>query len=442
MMGKNIKKERKFQPNSENKFHSLGIYYCKTGEYIKAIECFKKVLVINPDHFDSKNKIELLVKKLEEKEDHLNGENLLESNNIKKQGKTTFVNIPKNEKIVKKHERLSDSEIKHYQNILQLYGKHGSIGFPKKDTHLQKSSLEDKFILRESTTGDSSNQEGQDKIDYGDIHKDNSKTPNKKLRKLSDGKIDFYKTIFKLYKEHGTLEKVGKEIGRTRERIRQILKEGDKYGLFKYPIKKELISCPFLINYYENKEELLDELSDCLKKDEMLQVLSADEVNFNRLLEHFNLDIRDVQMHSKKKKLKIQYDEYVEKIGYHPRTTEMRKNKEPRNIWVKITRYWGSMANFRQEFGYPFIKQGNPKLKENIREWQQHRSASVTLRNKSYIEMILKTLSGNGALSNKYLAEKCNIKGQGCRNILNLMIKRGEIIKLKGGAKTVYMIKE
>jgi len=135
-----FKKERKVQPNPVNKFHSLGIYYCKTGEYIKAIECFKEVLIIDPDHLDSKNKIEFLVKKLEEKEDHLNGENLLESNNIKEQGKITFVNIPKNEKIVKKHERLSDSEIKHYQNILQLYGKHGSIGFPKKDTYLQKSS--------------------------------------------------------------------------------------------------------------------------------------------------------------------------------------------------------------------------------------------------------------------------------------------------------------
>jgi len=436
-------KKGKIEPNPINKYHSLGIYYFKIEKYQKAIECFKKVLIIEPDHLDSKNKIELLIKKLEKKENHSNGENSLETNNIKEQEEITFVNTPKDEKIVKKHERLSDSEInKHYQNILQLYGKHGSIGFPKKDTHLQKPSLEDKFILRESRSRESSNKEEQGTLVYVGIHKDNNKIPNKKLRKLSNSKIDFSKTVFQLYKKYGTLEKVGREVGLTRERIRQILVIGNKYGLFEYPIKKDLISYPFLVKYYKNKEELLNELSDCLKKDEMLKTLNIDKTNFNRLLEHFNLNIRDVQIYSKKKKLKIQYDEYVEKIGYHPRTTEMRKNKEPRNIWAKITRYWGSMANFRQEFGYPFIKQGNPKLKENIREWQQHRSASVTLRNKSYIEMILKTLSGNGALSNKYLAEKCNIKGQGCRNILNLMIKRGEIIKLKGGAKTVYMIKE
>ena len=437
-----FKKERKVQPNPVNKFHSLGIYYYKTGKYLKAIECFKEVLFIDPDHLDSKNKIELLVKKLEEKEDYLNGENSLESKNIKEQGKITFVNIPKNEKIVKKHERLSDSEIKHYQNILQLYGKHGSIGFPKKDTHLQKSSLEDKFILRESSNRESSNKEEQDILAYVGIHKDNKEIPNKKLRKLSNSKIDFSKTVFQLYKEYGTLEKVGREVGLTRERIRQILERGNRYGLFEYPIKKELIFYPFLIKYFTNKEELLNELSDCSKKDEMLETLNTDIINFNKLLEYFNLDIRDVQIYSKKKKLKRQYDEYVEKIGHHPTTTEMREDKETRNIWAKITRYWGSMESFRQEFEYPFIKQGNPKFKENVREWHQQRSALVMLRKKSYMEIILKNLSDRGPLNKKYLARECNISEQDCLSILNSMIKREEIIRLKPGAQAVYMIKE
>lgn len=441
-MEKYFKKERKVQPNPVNKSHSKGLYYCKTGEYIKAIECFKKVLIIVPDHLDSKNKIELLVKKLEKKENHLNGENSLELNNIKEQEKVTFVNTFKDEKIVKKHKRLSDSEIKAYQNILQLYKEYGTSGFPKKNGHFPKLRVGDKFILRERATGDSPNQEWQNTIDYRDIHKDNNEIPNKKLRKLSNYKINSSKTIFQLYKEYGTLEKVGREVGLTRERIRQILKRGNKYGLFEYPIKKELISYPFLVNYYKNKEELLNELSDCFKKDEMLKTLSIDKTNFNRLLEHFNLDIRDVQIYSKKKKLKIQYDEYVEKIGHHPTTTEMNEDKKVRNIWIKITRYWGSMANFRQEFGYPFIKQGNPRIKENIREWHQQRSVLIMLKKKNYMEIILKFLSKRGPLNKKYLAGVCDISEQDCLNILNSMIKRGEITRLKRGAKTIYMIKE
>jgi len=203
-----------------------------------------------------------------------------------------------------------------------------------------------------------------------------------------------------------------------------------------------LISYPFLTNYFTNKEELLNELSNCLKKDEMLQALSTDIVNFNRLLGHFNLNIKDIQVYSKKKKLKIEYDEYVKNIGYHPRTTEMREDKEARNIWVKITRYWGSMANFRQEFGYPFIKQGNPKFNENIREWQQQRSALIILRKKSYMEIILKNLSERGPLNKKYLARECDISEQDCLNILNSMIKKGEIVRINYGAKTIYMIKK
>jgi len=60
-------KKRKIEPNPINKFHSLGIYYFKIGKYQKAIECFKKVLILDPDHLDSKNKIEILIKKLEGK---------------------------------------------------------------------------------------------------------------------------------------------------------------------------------------------------------------------------------------------------------------------------------------------------------------------------------------------------------------------------------------
>jgi len=195
-------KKRKIEPNPVNKFHSLGIYYCKTGKYKKAIKCFKEVLIIDPDHLDSKNKIELLVKKLEKKKNHSNGENLPESNNVKEQEEITFVNIPKNEKIVKKHKRLSDSEIKHYQNILQLYGKYGTDEFPKKDNILPKIRVEDKFILRESITRDSSNKEEQGTTTYGGIHKDNNEIPNKKPRKLSNGKINFSKNIFRLYKEY------------------------------------------------------------------------------------------------------------------------------------------------------------------------------------------------------------------------------------------------
>ena len=60
--------KRKIEPNPIDKFHSLGLCYCKIGKYQKAIECFKKVLTIDSNHLDSKDKIEILSIKLEKKE--------------------------------------------------------------------------------------------------------------------------------------------------------------------------------------------------------------------------------------------------------------------------------------------------------------------------------------------------------------------------------------
>ncbi len=72
IMGKYFKKGNKVKPSLISKFYSLGIYYFKNGEYKKAIEFFKKVLTIDPDHLDSKNKMRLLIKKLKSKENYLN----------------------------------------------------------------------------------------------------------------------------------------------------------------------------------------------------------------------------------------------------------------------------------------------------------------------------------------------------------------------------------
>lgn len=56
--------------------------------------------------------------------------------------------------------------------------------------------------------------------------------------KLSDAKIKYYKKIFQLYKEFGTFERVARKVSLTSEKVEQILKKGNKSGLFEYPIKK------------------------------------------------------------------------------------------------------------------------------------------------------------------------------------------------------------
>lgn len=54
------------------------------------------------------------------------------------------------------------------------------------------------------------------------------------LRNKPSAQLERLQTIYNLYKQLGTLEAVGKQIGVTRERVRQLLAQGDRIGLFEY----------------------------------------------------------------------------------------------------------------------------------------------------------------------------------------------------------------
>ncbi len=90
----NFKEERETNTELVKKYHSIGLYYSKIGKTKKAIEFFKKVLNINPNHLDSKNKIKVLIKRMEnnEKKKKKNAnKNNLKNNYIYSLSKRRFV---------------------------------------------------------------------------------------------------------------------------------------------------------------------------------------------------------------------------------------------------------------------------------------------------------------------------------------------------------------
>jgi superkiller protein 3 len=122
-------KEKEGNLNLANKFHSLGIYYFIDGKYQKAIEFFKKVLIINPEHKDSKDKIKLLIKKLKKK-NYLNEkyyciiDGYLINNKIvnlrKKFGYKSYYKLG----IYYKNILLYDKAIKAFKNVLKIKPNH------------------------------------------------------------------------------------------------------------------------------------------------------------------------------------------------------------------------------------------------------------------------------------------------------------------------------
>jgi len=198
------------------------------------------------------------------------------------------------------------------------------------------------------------------------------KKPRKKLTKAQ--KYQIIKTK-ELYDELKTLSNVGKKLGLTRERVRQILERGDKYGIIDYKpsflkrfddvvnnLKKEDIE-KFLLKY-GSKTKLLSNLKDKYKIN--MRYLDA-------LITLHNIDLDYLILQHKKNKCISEYSDMVRELGLHPTTTIMAKRQKWRALWTRITRIWGNMDNFRREFGIPIPKKGNPRFKEIMKNASRKR---------------------------------------------------------------------
>lgn len=130
MITNNSKKERKGNPNLVSKYHSLGIYYFKIKEYKKALEFFKKVLIIDPDHTDSKEKIRLLNKKINNK----NMKNINLENEIFSENK---ILSPVKKCSSQEYNELSSVDVNSLQDIHRTTKKNEDISVPH-DIHIEK----------------------------------------------------------------------------------------------------------------------------------------------------------------------------------------------------------------------------------------------------------------------------------------------------------------
>jgi len=154
--------------------------------------------------------------------------------------------------------------------------------------------------------------------------------------------------IHQLYQITGNLEKVGREYGVSRERIRQLLIQGDKLGLFRYR-KKSLLAAERL-----SREKILEDYSGVLRLTRVARMNQISPGLLKKILSEYQIsrdELKAIRTEKGKAESVRKYISIVEQIGHHPSSSELQREKEGRYLTTKINRLWGSIRTFRQELG-------------------------------------------------------------------------------------------
>ena len=176
--------------------------------------------------------------------------------------------------------------------------------------------------------------------------------------------LDRIMQVHRLYKEKSNLAAVGREVGVTRERVRQLMLQGSELGLFEYSTYK-----PPVIP----KQKLLAEYQIHLSLQRVAELHETSADHIRRLFAAYG--ITQKQLHSlrvaalregRKKRLIASYRRIRKELGYHPTATEMeRRSRGWHRLYQKILRLWGSIHAFRSDLGIP------PSTERLFAAWQQ-----------------------------------------------------------------------
>ncbi|MBI5360984.1 MAG: hypothetical protein HZA48_10430 [Planctomycetes bacterium] len=156
-------------------------------------------------------------------------------------------------------------------------------------------------------------------------------------------RIKFYKDCFRAYKELGTLESVGKQRGLTRERVRQILEQGTRLGLFNYARKEPLCF---------SKNKIIKSFSKHLSICGVSRANGISEARLRRMLAFHKItgkELAALRLSVTRNRCMEFFRRIVAKSGHSPSSSELQKKKKTRNLYTRITVLWGSMDAFRKE---------------------------------------------------------------------------------------------
>jgi predicted transcriptional regulator len=223
-------------------------------------------------------------------------------------------------------------------------------------------------------------------------------------------------------------------MGVTRERVRQVLVKGTKYGLFNYRGHEYV---------YISKEDLLSALEKDPVPGRAAKILGASSTYLRRLLISYGITaqkLEEFRLNKRKKKAVDEYRTIKEQLGHHPTTTELQYNKKWRPLSARIYKLWGSTDRFREEFDIPKPPQGNPRFRDDTRAWREQHSQIALIKRMQRLDDIRDFLSSCLSANAQKISDQCNIKYNQVGRYLNVLIAAGEVIREGAGSQTKYCL--
>lgn len=244
----------------------------------------------------------------------------------------------------------------------------------------------------------------------------------------------------KLYYSFGSLLEVSKRMNITRERVRQLLKAGERNKLFKY----ELYRVAYIKNVSKqiSKTEVEKELVSYGNLNNLIKKYTLPTWASEKLLNFYNIDanyIKKVKRDTNDSKI---YNEIVETLGHHPTTTEMRKNSRWRALWVRLAYRYKGFDNFRRAYGIPIPKKGYSKFKEVAvpRAIEAARKRAIK-RSKERQDSILELLYNNKQpLCQTEISKALNINHNVVTKYISPLIKEGKVSMKMEHPKKLYFL--
>lgn len=153
--------------------------------------------------------------------------------------------------------------------------------------------------------------------------------------------------IHRLYQAHKTLRAVGRLIGLSGERVRQLLLKGANLGLFPYrPIEALSIT----------KEKILADYKNLLILRAVARVNQISSARLQTLLSSHQITkqaLAEIRIEHQQHQCVNAYIVIAQEIGHHPTTTELQRCKSGPGLERRIRRLWGSFPIFRKALKIP-----------------------------------------------------------------------------------------